>query len=535
MKAVYSVQCPFVGDPSTIDRAWDLVWEWLARFGVDRPTDTTSQGDGVAVGTANDSATWRILRDGEQEVRRLTHEQVQPETEEGRWVTHVWVVRDTKHVYGVVRSGPVNPEGVVTTLRFQAFRPRIVGDWIDQLHVVQDGRHLSTRAMNVGLNDADALVDHLLDPRRRLPIVGISTAYVDGQTKALISVNELASRLAGNAHVAVVHRPAAWQLTEKLGRPLSAFEGAVRIWWPRMTLSDDPYRHTLLLADRILANPDRARDHVVGRIWRAAVDAIGFPTLESRLLAAQSRRFIDDRVRVLRDEVADHGEWMEVLDEQLRLNEELEERIVAVEADNEDLRDALARVAVDSERDVDVLPEVGTVEEAVRTAAGESPHIVYLNSAYDSARDSQYVDPDQVLTDLRALERVAARWSAGDLPAGFRGAFAEEQVRFQPDISQTARTTYRSDYEIRYGGQTVMMGPHLRRGVGAPSAILRIYWYADEDAKQFVVGHVGPEAARRGEPELIGEVARHRPSLLPSLQLADTARTPADVPGQRAC
>ena len=108
-------------------------------------------------GTETDSARWRVLRDGDDEVRRLTHERVQIDTDSGRWVTHVWVIKEAGRVYGVVRSGPVNPEGVVTTLRFQAFRPRIVGDWIAQLDVVRDGQRLSTRAMIVGLGDADPL------------------------------------------------------------------------------------------------------------------------------------------------------------------------------------------------------------------------------------------------------------------------------------------------------------------------------------------------------------------------------------------
>ena len=130
------------------------------------------------------------------------------------------------------------------------------------------------------------------------------------------------------------------------------------------------------------------------------------------------------------------------------------------------------------------IPQEAPISTTAERSAGGS-------SAYASARESKYPDPRQVLRDLRAVGRVAAKWVAGELPGGFKGGFATEPVTYREGISQTAATRYRSDYEIEYAGGKVMMGPHLRRGVGAPEAILRIYWYCDDATKQLIVGHVG--------------------------------------------
>jgi len=86
-----------------------------------------------------------------------------------------------------------------------------------------------------------------------------------------------------------------------------------------------------------------------------------------------------------------------------------------------------ARIRTDSARD-DELPEVESVEEAVKLAATEATSVVFLPSALEAARASQYPDPQQVLLDLRALNRVAAGWAAGTLGEIF--ALVSRRSRF---------------------------------------------------------------------------------------------------------
>ena len=70
---------------------------------------------------------------------------------------------------------------------------------------------------------------------------------------------------------------------------------------------------------------------------------------------------------------------------------------------------------------------------------------------------------------------------------------------FRPDVSQTAHTQYRTDYERDYQGRSILLGPHLARGISPDNAI-RIYWWIDHDARQFVIGHVGDKLRDAGNP-----------------------------------
>lgn len=494
MKPVYASRCSFHGDADeNAARSWELAAAWLGheeRFTA--PGFHAGDATGRAEFEGGEAVSWRVIRSPDGCVGRLVHD-IPPGEDDLAWRTMVWVCQEGAGAYGILRSGPQNPIGVVTTLRFDVKRPRLLSDWLGELQVIADGRRLGEQALNYGQNDAPALMELLQRPDRRLPVVAVSKTMVDGVQRPVLRPGGLAYRLAANAHVVVVDRTCSWAITDAIGKPLSVYEGAVRLWWPRFSTSDDPYRHPLVMRDRVESDPTRAEEAIVRRVWRAAVDAIGSPALEAQVVTARNRTETEQRMAELRGRASEATEWQELLEQQLDENSQLREQLAELQGDVDDLRLALdeAKAQTSADEDDDDLPDVATVEDAVRLASEEVTNVVFLPSAYASARDSKYPEPAQVLSDLRALGRVAAKWAAGDLPGGFKGGFDDEPVGFRDGISQTAATKYKSDYEMEYAGARVMMGPHLRRGVGAPEAILRIYWYCDDATKQLIVGHVG--------------------------------------------
>ncbi len=505
MKTVFAVQCNFTDAASTTaEAAWATISAWLGSTHPDAEVADAMLGSRSGELRLHDTemVQWGVVESAGASVRRLEHVIPPTPASPAGWLTRIWVCCSDDRTWSVVRAGPGSPVGVVTSNNFEARRPRVVGDWINGLHVGRDGLRIGDGALNWGLGDRDVLLRLLLDPERTLPVVAVSKALVDGRTEVLLDVRQLARDLAGNAHTVVLDRALSWNVTETLGQPLSAFNGAARIWWPGVSIGDDPARHPLLMPDRIDANPDRARLQLTRRVWSAAVDAIPPPLLERQLITARDKHATDERIASFKtansqDVDAVLSEWQRELDEGRRLQEVIAE----LEAQVDELSDALrsARAETDTARE-DELPEVESVEEAVRLAASESTNVVYLPTAFEAARASQYPDPQQVLLDLRALNRVAARWEAGTLRGDFRVGFSEEPVRFMTGISQTAETKYRSDYEIRIGDEKVLMGPHLRRGTGSPAEILRVYWYVDDATKQIFVGHVGRKLRDQSNP-----------------------------------
>ncbi len=145
--------------------------------------------------------------------------------------------------------------------------------------------------------DVVALVDRVLAPDRCVPLVLVS---VDNATRRpLVDPDELARRLAGMASVGFLQSVAASRaLKEELvARGFDArygcYNGGVRILWPGIAPSDDPYDHLLLLPVRLLGIPEAARtEHVAGvfcemiaegedpRAWMRDVDGAAAPPRE---------------------------------------------------------------------------------------------------------------------------------------------------------------------------------------------------------------------------------------------------------------
>ena len=491
-KAVYAVRCPFSGPgPENFEASWELAWEWLEqKLGVERPASPA----GTVAPRADCEIRWGLLSDDTTGERLASIAVLQGGT--NRWVTYVWMGEQDGRAWGAIRSGPVPEPGVVAPVQFNAGRPRLVEAWINSLVVVRDGHRLTEKPRLVRIDHVDALVSFIRSERRQLPIVAITST--DENSLPLVDDRKLGRHLAGLAHLVVVHPDATGRLRDALGATHAVWDGAVRIWWPGFTSTSPAFRHRRWLPWQIDDEHRNVEEEITSVIWRAAVDAIGAPDLEHQLRARQDERRIADRVARARAESDLSDEWLQDYENTLEDLSERASRIEELEAVIADLNYELDRSRRDEPEALDAI-EVQTVEEAVRLAAAEAANVVFLDSAYVSARGSMYAHPTQVLADLRAVIRVAARWANDDLPGGFAAGFAEESVRYQRDISSTAKNKYQDDYRIDYAGG-VLMGPHLRRGIGAPATILRIYWYVDNSAKQLVVGHVGAKLRDQSNP-----------------------------------
>ena len=175
MKPVYASRCSFHGDADeNAARSWELAAAWL---GHEERFTAPGVHAGDAMGRAEleggEAVSWRVIRSPAGCVGRLVHD-IPPGEDDLAWRTMVWVCQEGAGAYGLLRSGPQNPIGVVTTLRFDVKRPRLLSDWLGELQVIADGRRLGEQALNYGQNDAAALMELLQRPDRRLPVVAVS-------------------------------------------------------------------------------------------------------------------------------------------------------------------------------------------------------------------------------------------------------------------------------------------------------------------------------------------------------------------------
>jgi hypothetical protein len=138
-----------------------------------------------------------------------------------------------------------------------------------------------------------------------------------------------------------------------------------------------------------------------------------------------------------------------------------------------------------------------TVLEAVQRAAERCPHLTFTRSAFESAADSPFRRPADILDALERLDRLAALYAD---PSGFGTSLAEAAaslgLSWRGDVSELARGRHPDRYAVAHEGARLELGPHVAIGSGSGAGfIARIYLHVADGSgdvpRGIYVGHVG--------------------------------------------
>lgn len=379
-----------------------------------------------------------------------------------------------------------------------------------------DGVEIEPSAQVVETGDeTDALVSLLADPGRRAPVVGVSMEEANGESWPLLDTDRLAEAVFGTAHVRLLTRPASFWLTSRIGKRLSVFNGAVRIWWPDLQPDDDPFDHPLWLAERIRDEEDTIRAAIADGLLhasvarrgtegampsfaearraastfvRAAAAGTGRPAADMvPLLEAETARLVEE----LRDAKAEQAELLKVADDELRrVTAERDEARAEVQALRERLVEA-ERAARLRERTPEIeIPDSfdGLGDWAARHLGGT---VELLPRALSAAKKSAFDNPALAYQALLLLHDAYVpmrrtgglvtkeRWENGlrrlglDCTATHAGARAGENP---------------NDYFVTYGGRKVAIDMHLKGSSSRdPRYCFRLYFFWNEEKARVVV------------------------------------------------
>jgi hypothetical protein len=142
----------------------------------------------------------------------------------------------------------------------------------------------------------------------------------------------------------------------------------------------------------------------------------------------------------------------------------------------------------------DAPPE--TVAAAVRRAASGAHHLVFTDAAYESAADSPYRRPGDVLDTLTRLDELAGLYADPDGFGRSLGQAAEQLgLTWRQSVSELARSRNRHAYTVTYDGERLELGPHVALGSGSGAGfIARIYLHVADGSgdvpRGLYVGHV---------------------------------------------
>jgi hypothetical protein len=346
--------------------------------------------------------------------------------------------------------------------------------------------------------NVDWFVTFLEAERRCLPLVLI-TPYANGDRNEA-DANSIASRLAGVAVVYEADTPqTTWLLSQRLAR-LGCYDGGIRVYWPRFTLSDDLRSHPLMLGDRVaILGPKRASEIIERSIF--AVAAFRF-TPHPRIAEIITQSETAARMARVQEAVSSGGSsWEEVANGFAQMNDRLSARLEELISENANLRDNQTALftsfestdEIDDEQQVLLQVDPRSVRDAVDIAERHFQYLLFLDNSKDSADKSPFLRPHEVYNALWKMNTVASVWAknngGGDLITMLRTAGVGKRV--SGFISQTSKGKWGKEYTFIYNRKPQMFESHVTLGSGDANTCASIHFFHDQDRGKLVIGHVG--------------------------------------------
>lgn len=399
---------------------------------------------------------------------------------------------------------------------FDHSRPRVIRNILDELAAEADDEGLTNEFRSVDLADVESLVSLLYNPRRRLPVLVVSVDEIGG---AQVDLERLATRLSGTAHLKCVSTEPSFELIRTVGKRMSVFNGAVRIYMPGLDHeTEDPFQHPLWISPASGWSP-KAANQIATRIL-----PMGFRDAEGDarfwrvglLRQAQSRMIADkavgSREEQLEAEIAALQQEANTLRESTEaaealMNEEatkaasLQADIARVEEENFGLRQKIRNIGMRTngtsiklgEEEVEALFEQNpTLETSLRIVSTIFPdRVEILESAFESARDSYaFIHRKKAFSLLRSL--CTDYWKSlqkgeGDVTARkcFGAAYAAKEASTLSAEGRKRRT-------FSHNGSELFMEKHLKVGVADnKTETLRVHFEWLGETSTIVVGHCG--------------------------------------------
>jgi len=195
-------------------------------------------------------------------------------------------------------TGRAAGEAVVLTVRIAAdagtpadvvaVPPTLIADLCKSTELGVRGEAVRSTPHVCEADGIDDLVGWLLGTERTLPLVLVSRLPDE---RTVVSAVALAERLATLAHVVELGSfGTAFALTESVGKLFSCYNGAVRLYWPGLTLDDDPYAHPLSMAEWLARAPRAPERLLADPIVAQAAQRIGPDRAVAPIEAEERRR-----------------------------------------------------------------------------------------------------------------------------------------------------------------------------------------------------------------------------------------------------
>ena len=437
------------------------------------------------------------------------------------WTTDIVIARRGEKVQFALQLDVASRHYVVRPAWAPLGRPRVVTQILRQFSCWVGPQPLLTNKQDIFTPDVEALVqDVLLNEKRTLPVVVVSHDRFG--ERPVIDADRIQQTLMGFAQVVVMDKWATFRLTDLLTKPLSCYNGAVRVYWPGLCLSSNPLDHPLYLPDVLQKHEFSGKPidkHLFTFLARISafryVDGDVIREVQHELDAAR-RSEVEKTKLQLQKAMVDAGAVPELKEEMDRLWRELERswdetallrtRVSDLEGENERLK---GNWAIYQEHQTGVPdtetsgapdtaePDLKSVIEALEAVERDfGGDLIVYDSARRSAEASDFARPQDVYRALMAVRDIgrlqfqakANGESMGSWDAQFK---SRGFTQYSPDESQTTKTQYGKQRKFTHNGKTRSIFRHLDLGGGDRKNCLQIYFEPDNESEKTIVAYCG--------------------------------------------
>lgn len=490
-------------EPTAIKTAVDEILRWVQNKTIgDLPPDAWSHRSFEHLSSGRSSTAVRI-ETADEDIWALRIEDPD-KTVPGRiWTTEIAISKQSEAPASFTLRLLVG--SAESNLNFEPHVPGVVRQLIDSPGLRAGEHHLIDKPVMIRKNESSMLlIDMLLDPSRKLPIIILSVPSSSRMPeKPLVEAKILAQACAGLAIVVVLPSQFCWQLTERFGKRLSVYEGAARVYLPGFTEDANPFGgHELILPDR-LSNPEDAALRLrqiaaIGSVRRLQLgkDVPAFAALRTRWLqqkqlelqtsGASDREQLEAaqiRIALLQKQFDESEKYQS---EFSHLHELAEERATTAEIQ---LRASSFRI----QQLLEQIRLIGVVPDAKIELPKDWS--VFVDWCENNLAGRVGLSP-QARRGLRTPEfqdvSLAARcllWLANEYRE-LRMYGGEGSVRERAIESGVKNAHCGEDsFEMQYQGRTHLVDWHIKSGGNTrdPARCLRIYYFWDETTQVTVI------------------------------------------------
>ena len=390
---------------------------------------------------------------------------------------------------------------------------------------ISDGEKFSTYPHIIETqDDVKRFVEYLESADRSVPVVLLTpcNSLQEGTYGSfMLEADLMAQNLFGFAHIYKITKEANAMLDELVGRQWSAFNGAVRTYYPGLSfLESDMYQHPLLTRQAIAIRNIKDDDGIDGCMY--AVKEYIQKFVKRRIqwdkrniqfyLAARQNKLIEAR----QESAQSTEKLIELYEAQLKQEQEKSDEYAALadsyaydyetcKTENEQLRRLLGHLknrvtylqetleAISGDADDQKVPLNGTYSDVSEWVEKYYPGRIMLTSrAIHSLKDACYSDTELVYKCLKLLATSYYDYKTGhktyqdfiqeckavDSGLEERGAITDVAAGMEGDT-----------YFVQYRGKRRMLERHLAKGSNKDRRYcLRIYFFWDAEDQMVVIG-----------------------------------------------